>query len=303
MEDKIKSLKRKKIGVLMGGLSAEREISLKSGEAALKALLSLGYDAVKIDATRELPAKLKASEVEVAFIALHGRYGEDGCTQGLLEVIGIPYTGSGVMASAAAMDKAIAKVFFKERRVPTPDYEVITKDSKEVSIKPPLIVKPAKEGSAIGVVLVKKDEELGVAIEEALELDKKVIVESFIDGRELTVAIFDEKIFPVVEILPSEEIYNYKAKYVKGISRFEAPAKLSQESEALVKKVAMEAYLALGCEGVARVDIILDKEGCPYVLEVNTIPGLTELSLLPMAAKAEGLRYEALIEKMLLGAT
>ncbi len=303
MERKRALFKKKRIGVLMGGLSREREISLKSGAAVAGALSGCGYDVVTIDAGRDTAERLKDYGVEVAFIALHGRYGEDGMVQGLLELMGIPYTGSGVLSSALAMDKAATKVFLRHHSIPTPGFRVLKNGEGTVpEMDPPLIVKPAREGSTIGVSLVEDKALLQEAIEEARSHDDTVLVEDFIEGRELTVAILDRRVFPVVEIMPRERIYNFEAKYVKGRTEFKAPAALDDHTEALVKRVAMDAYTALGCRGGARVDVVLDNERRPYVLEVNTVPGMTGLSLFPMAAAAAGVGYEDLVEEMLLGA-
>lgn len=297
----------KRVGVLMGGLSEEREISLKTGGAVLKALLGLGYDAVAIDAGRDLPASVARERIEAAFIALHGRYGEDGCVQGLLEVMGIPYTGSGVRASAIAMDKVAAKKCLLFHRVSTPPFAVIDKAGRGaggVELPPmPVVVKPSRQGSAIGVNIVRKASELKAAVEDAGRFPGLVLVEKYINGRELTVSILDGRALPVIEIRPGEEFYNYRAKYTKGVTDFIVPAELSAASEKRVVKEAVTAYEAIGCEGAARVDVMLDKLGKPYVLEVNTVPGLTELSLFPRAAEKAGLSYAALVEAMLDGAS
>lgn len=294
------SLKYKKIGVLLGGASEEREISLKTGTAVLNALLRKGYDAVAIDAMRELPARLSSEKIEVAFIALHGRYGEDGSVQGLLEVMGIPYTGSGVLASALAMDKVAAKKVFKFHGVSTPSFAVC--GDEPVRIKPPLIVKPSTQGSAIGVTIVRKCGGLKGAVAEACRHGKEALVEKFIEGRELTVSILDGRVLPTIEIRPREGFYDYKAKYTKGMTDFVVPAKLKKPVARRIEKEALGAYRALGCSGAARVDVMLSRRGVPYVLEVNTVPGLTELSLFPRAAAAAGMDYPALVEAMLRSA-
>lgn len=297
---KITQLKKKRIGVLMGGISEEREISLKTGKAILDALKAKGYKAVPIDAGRDLGRVLKAKKIDVAFLALHGRYGEDGCVQGLLEVMGIPYTGSGVKASAMAMDKAVAKKVMLHHGVSTPASAIYS--GKRPGLKLPVVVKPASQGSAIGVSIVRKAAGLKKALQYAEGFGSGVLVERFIEGRELTVAILDGKALPTIEIRPRKGFYDYKAKYTKGMTDFLVPAPLKKPVDRRVAREALAAYAALGCSGAARVDVILDKKGTPYVLEVNTIPGMTNLSLFPRAAAAVGMDYPALVEEMLKGA-
>ena len=294
-------MKRKRIGVLMGGISEEREISLRTGGAILDALKAKGYKAVPIDAGRDLGRVLKNKKIDIAFIALHGRYGEDGCVQGLLEVMGIPYTGSGVKASAMAMDKATAKKVMLHHGVSTPASTIY--NGKGVSkVKLPVVVKPASQGSAIGVSIVRKPAALKKAIAYAEGFGGGVLIERFVDGRELTVAILDGKVLPTIEIRPRKGFYDYNAKYTKGMTEFLVPAPLKKSVDRRVAREALAAYESLGCSGAARVDVMLDKLGTPYVLEVNTIPGMTSLSLFPMAAAAAGMDYPALCEEMLKGA-
>lgn len=295
------SLKSRKIGVLMGGISEEREISLKTGTAILKALLEKGYKAAGIDALRDIPGVLARKKIDIAFIALHGRYGEDGCMQGLLEVMGIPYTGSGVKASALAMDKAAAKKVMLYHGVSTPP-SCIYEEGVRPKVKAPLVVKPACQGSAIGVSIVKKDSGFKAALKEALRFGGPVLIEKYIEGRELTVSILDGKVLPTIEIRPKKGFYDYAAKYTKGMTEFVVPAPIARTADKKVAKEALKAYEALGCRGAARVDVILDAKGTPFVLEVNTIPGMTELSLFPKAAAAAGVDYPALVEEMLKGA-
>jgi D-alanine-D-alanine ligase len=295
------TLKSRKIGVLMGGISEEREISLKTGAAILKALLEKGYKAVGIDAGRDIPGVLARKKIEIAFIALHGRYGEDGCMQGLLEVMAIPYTGSGVKASALAMDKTAAKKVMLYHGVSTPA-SCIYEEGQKVKVRIPLVVKPACQGSAIGVSIVKKEAGIKAALKEAARFGGPVLVEKYIEGRELTVSILDGRVLPTIEIRPKKGFYDYTNKYTKGMTEFVVPAPLAAPAGKKVAKEALKAYEALGCKGAARVDVILDAKGTPYVLEVNTIPGMTELSLFPRAAEAAGLDYPALVEEMLKGA-
>lgn len=292
-------LKKKKIGVLMGGSSAEREISLKTGGAVLKALIEKGYRATPIDAGKDLALRLAHEGIEVAFVALHGRYGEDGCVQGLLEVMGVPYTGSGVLASSIGMDKIATKKLLEFHGVSTPSFRVYDNGAK--GVKFPAIVKPAGQGSAIGVSIVRKKSGFNAAIKEAGRFGGSILIEEFIKGRELTVAILDGAPLPVIEIRPKEGFYDYRAKYTKGLTEFVVPAPLKKGVERRVVKEALLAYGALGCKGAARVDVIL-RDDAPYVLEVNTVPGMTELSLFPRAAACAGINYAELVERMLLGA-
>lgn len=300
-----KAFKDKRIGVLMGGVSEEREVSLKTGRAVLNALSSLGYDVVAIDAGKDLPERLILERVDVAFIALHGRFGEDGCVQGMLEVMGIPYTGSGVRPSSLCMDKAAAKKVMLYHGVSTAPFAALRQGEDVCDVlmpRLPVVVKPSCSGSAIGVSVVRKKKELTPAIQEARRHCSEVVVESYIKGRELTVAILDGQELPIVEICPKHGFYDYSAKYTKGLTDFIVPAALKKTEAARVVKHAIGAYNALGCSGAARVDAMLSEAGRPYVLEVNTIPGLTELSLFPKAAQAAGIDYPSLVERMLFSA-
>ncbi len=298
----MEGIKNRKIGVLMGGMSREREISLRSGRAVLSALLELGYDAVGVDVGSNVAEEIKKTGMEVAFIALHGRYGEDGCIQGILEMMGIPYTGSGVTASAIAMDKRVTKMVLNACGIPTPRYMVIDERVEDIDMSPPLVVKPVDQGSTIGVSLIRRTEDLERAVKEARRYSGRVLVESYIEGRELTVSILNGRILPVVEIKPSGEIYDYTAKYTKGMTEFDVPAVLEGGIEDRVKEIALSAYRAIGCRGGVRVDMVLGKDGIPYVLEVNTVPGMTERSLFPMAASGAGMGYRELVEEILLDA-
>ncbi len=300
------ALKKKRIGVLMGGSSAESKISVMTGKSVLKALHERGYkSAVKIEAGRDLSSKLVKKRIEVAFIALHGTPGEDGTIQGLLEVMGIPYTGSGVLSSALCMDKVATKEVLHYHGILTPPYRVLSPGSGPPGgLKLPYVVKPPTEGSALGVTIVRKRNEFKGAIQRAGKFSKEVLVESFIEGRELTVAVMDaDKALPVVEILPAEDFYDFKAKYQSnGETKYIVPAPLRAGVVKKVKAAALSTYRAMRCRGTARVDMIIDASGTPYVIEVNTIPGMTEASLLPMAARSAGVSYGALCEKILVGA-
>ncbi|MBI5561056.1 MAG: D-alanine--D-alanine ligase [Deltaproteobacteria bacterium] len=304
-QEKRALFKKKKIGVLMGGLSEEREISLKSGGYVHKALIGLGYNAIALDAGTDMALRLRANMIEAAFIALHGGLGEDGSVQGLLEVMGVAYTGSGVLASALAMNKAAAKVFLDYHGIPTPEFTLLKEGEEAIdtALPLPLIIKPLSQGSTIGISLVRKKGRFLPAVKEARRHDRSVLVERFIEGRELTVSILDGRVFPIIEIMPKKGIFDFEAKYMKAGSELSVPARLKQGVEAGVRKTALSAYNTIGCRGAARVDIILeDRTSIPYVLEINTVPGMTDVSLLPFAAKAAGIRYPELVEEMLFGA-
>jgi D-alanine-D-alanine ligase len=304
IDDKRAFFKKKKIGVLMGGVSEEREISLKSGSAVVKALEEMDYKAVLIDFSGSRVVKtLLDEEIEVAFIALHGRGGEDGTIQGLLEIMEIPYTGSGVRASAIAMDKVTTKMLFMQCGVPTPDFRVVSgKVTARSPLSLPVIVKPASQGSTIGITLVDRDSDYKAALTDAYKYGDRVLVEKFIKGRELTVSVIGETVYPTVEIIPRRGIYDFKAKYVKGETEFKAPAVLDEDIERRVAMAARVAYDCIGCAGGARVDVVINSEGEPFVLEVNTVPGMTDLSLFPMAAAVRGIGYGAIVEELLFGA-
>jgi len=293
---------RKKIGVIMGGTSEERDISRKTGGAVLRALIQKGYNAVAVDADTGLPARLVSEKIEAAFIALHGRHGEDGCVQGMLEVMGIPYTGSGVQSSSLCMDKIAAKKIMLFHGVRTPEFEIAGGGGVK-KLKPPVVVKPASQGSAIGVTIVREKSGIKDAIAEAGRHcpggTGAVLVERFIEGRELTVSILNGKTLPVIEIKPKDGFYDFAHKYTKGLTDFIVPARVGKGALKKIEKEALGAYNALRCSGGARVDVMLDAKGVPYVLEVNTIPGLTGMSLFPRAAEAAGMDYPALVEAML----
>jgi D-alanine-D-alanine ligase len=296
-------LTRALIGVLMGGTSAEREVSLRSGRAVWHALVRRGYRAVAIDAGAEVPRMLRAKKVSLAFLALHGRGGEDGTMQGLLEVMGIPYTGSGVRASALAMHKPSAKTVLAARGIPVPAGVVVEAGRPGAvlpdGLKMPLVVKPVSEGSTIGVTILRRPSEWRAALRRAHAYDREALVETYIPGRELTVSVLDGRALPAIEILAQGGFYDYTAKYTKGRTRYLCPAPLPREVGRRLAALAVQAYRSLGCAGAARVDFRLTPRGKPYVLEVNTIPGMTETSLLPMAAAQAGLGYDALTERIL----
>ena len=293
-------MKSKRIGVLLGGLSAERGVSLKSGTAVHQALVALGYNAVAIDAGRDLADVLKAEGVEVAFIALHGRYGEDGCVQGLLELLQIPYTGSGVLASALAMHKLYSKQAFAASGILTAPFRCYRRGENvnlaDLPFGLPLVVKPVQEGSSVGVSIVKEEAQLILALEEAFRHDDEILVEQYIKGQEVQVGILDGRPIGAIEIVPKNEFYDFEAKYTDGMAEHIFPARLEPELYEKAQLVGLSAHLALGCKGYSRVDLLVTAEGECFVLEVNTLPGMTALSLLPeIAAKGAGLSFESLV--------
>ncbi|MCS6857637.1 MAG: D-alanine--D-alanine ligase [Sandaracinaceae bacterium] len=299
----------KRIGVLMGGLGPEREVSLASGQAVLKALKNRGHEVVGIDVGSDLPEVLEREGIEVAFLVLHGPYGEDGCIQGLLELKGIPYTGSGVLASALAMDKLKAKELFRLYNIPTPPYYVLEEGELERleevhgSFGFPVFVKPRRGGSSIGAGKASDWKELRERCEEALMHDCAVLVERFIRGREITVAVLDGRALGALEIVPRAAFYDRTCKYEAGRSEYHMPARLTPARYKGVLLLAERAHKALGCIGFTRVDLIVTEGENEYVLEVNTIPGMTPTSLLPKIAESAGYSFEALCEEILARAS
>jgi D-alanine-D-alanine ligase len=287
----------------MGGSSAEREVSLRSGKAVMEALERRGYPCRALDADRTLPELLGNPRPDVAFIALHGRGGEDGTVQGVLEYLGIPYTGSGVLASALAMDKERSKQLFESRGITTPPFVVVgRKDDVAPAMLPfgfPLVVKPVDEGSTIGVSVVHQTVELAPSLEAARRHSARVMLEQFVPGREITVSLMGSWAFPAVEIIPEGEIYDYQSKYESSITRYVVPAPMSIDQSDRLASIAREAVRTLGCRGAVRADFRIDADDKPWLLEVNTIPGLTDKSLLPMAAAAAGMPFDDLVEEML----
>jgi D-alanine-D-alanine ligase len=310
----------KKVAVLKGGGSLERTVSLRSGARAQSALGRLGHEVVAIDAGPELVAQLHDCRPDVAFIALHGRDGEDGTVQGLLEAIGVPYTGSGPSACMRCTDKALAKYMMREAGIPTPDFsafkESAIKDLGVAAALPdverrlgfPLVVKPSSQGSALGVKFARSSDELPGAIVGALSYDRKVVIERYVKGRDLAVSVLDGQgaegasaALPVVEAIPrEEEFYNYESRYEIGMTTFVCPAELPEETTERAQQLALETYELLGCHGVARVDLMLDEvSGELTVLETNVGPGLTETSLLPLAADAAHIGFDELTARIL----
>jgi D-alanine-D-alanine ligase len=287
----------------MGGRSAEREISLKSGTMVLNALKKSGVDAHAFDPRDSGLDELKAQRFEHAFIALHGRFGEDGTVQGALEYLGIPYTGSGVMASALAMDKLRTKLLWQAAGLPTPAWELVTARTDPVGLvsrlKLPLMVKPAREGSSIGMSKVGSVEKIAPACQLAARYDEEVIAERYIEGAELTAGILAGEPLPLIRLETPREFYDYEAKYFADDTRYILPSGLPAAQERSLQKLSLEAFRVLGCSGWGRVDLMLDGAGNPHLLEVNTIPGMTDHSLVPMAARAHGISFEQLVVRIL----
>lgn len=292
-----------RVAVLMGGRSAEREISLRSGAAVLDALRRQGVDAHGLDAGADVMVRLKEGAFERAFIALHGRGGEDGVIQGALETVGLPYTGSGVLASALSMDKLRSKRVWQGAGLPTPACASVAReeelDAAVARVGLPLIVKPAHEGSSLGMSKVQTREELSAAWRAAREYDPDVFLEKWIEGPEYTVAIIGTQALPLIAISTQRQFYDYAAKYDDDTTRFECPCGLPAGRESALQGLALEAFAALGCSGWGRVDLICDEQGEPWLIEVNTVPGMTDHSLVPMAAQAAGLSFDELVLQVL----
>ncbi len=292
-----------KVAVLFGGRSAEREVSLKSGAAVLAALQRSGVDAHAFDPAKRDLHNLLDERFDRVFIALHGRYGEDGTVQGALELMGIPYTGSGVMASSIAMDKWRTKMIWQAAGLPIPDFMMLNEQSdwdavvKRLGL--PLFVKPANEGSSVGISKVKQVSELKTAYEEAAKHDKLVIAERFIGGGEYTAAILNGRALPVIKIEPANEFYDYEAKYLRDDTRYLCPCGLSAEQEAEMQALAQQGFAVIGGQGWGRVDFLRGTDGRAYLLEVNTSPGMTDHSLVPMAAREAGISFEQLVVQVL----
>ena len=290
-----------KVAVLFGGKSAEREVSLNSGSRVLEALQRQGVDAHAFD-----PAERKLDELAAfdrAFIMLHGRFGEDGTIQGVLELMGIPYTGSGVMASAIGMDKWRTKLLWRSVGLPIPEFVMIDATSDFAAVERqlglPMFVKPASEGSSIGVTKVTQPGGLQAAYQAAARHDSLVIAEKAVLGGEYTVSILGDEALPIIRIIPATDFYDYEAKYTRDDTRYLCPCGLPEEQEAELRAQALEAFRVLGCRGWGRVDFLMDEDGKAYFLEVNTSPGMTDHSLVPMAARVAGISYEQLVLRVL----
>ncbi len=303
----LRQLKGKRVAVLKGGWSRERAVSLRTGAAVEAALRKLGVVVSGVDVKRDIFTRLSKIRVDLAFVALHGAFGEDGRVQAGLEVLKIPYTGSGPTASALAMDKAASKRLFEAARVPTPPWALVEKSSPETGRaradkllrSGPVFVKPYDQGSAIGANRADTPRALSKALAASFQLSSCALVEKFIAGKELTVGILGSKALPVIEIVPEHAFYDYHSKYAKGGSRHLVPAPISAAAARQAKSVSMAAYRALGCSAYGRVDVLMDRRGRMWVLEANTIPGMTSTSLLPDAARAAGIPFEELVLKII----
>jgi D-alanine-D-alanine ligase len=291
-----------RVAVVFGGQSAEREVSLLSGAAVLNALQDCGLDVVGIDADCNLLQKLQQEGIERVFIILHGRDGEDGKFQGALEWLGLPYTGSGVLASALAMDKVRTKLIWQRRGIATPDFAELRPDSDFASVLErlgPAFVKPVNEGSSVGACGVSTVAEMEAAFRKAYEYDSEVLAETWIKGREFSVAILGDEVLPVIELETDNAFYDYEAKYLSDDTRYHCPAKLSADDTQQLQQMALAAYKAVGCTGWGRVDAMRGPDGRFWLLEVNTAPGMTSHSLVPMAARAAGYSFEQLVLRIL----
>ena len=316
----------RRVALLKGGRSLERNVSLRSGAHAQEALLRLGHEVVAIDVGPDLVSQLHTAKPDAAFIALHGRDGEDGTVQALLEAIGVPYTGSAPAACMRCTDKVLAKHLMREAAIPTPDFHSFREasikelgaadaiDDVEGALGFPLVVKPARQGSALGVKFARTSEELPAALVGAFSYDRKILVERYVKGRDLAVSVLDEpqgaeqgalpRALPVVEAVPREEdFYDYESRYQIGMTTFVCPAELGAHTSARAQQLALDTYALLGCHGVARIDLMLETDsGELWVLEANVVPGLTETSLLPQAADADGIGFDELIARVLASA-
>lgn len=305
---------REKIAVLMGGRSLEREVSLKSGHRVTEALREMNHPVVQLDIDENLVDNLRKEVPDLAYIALHGKYGEDGVIQELLEIMGIPYTGPGVFSSIVGFDKAISKEIFMLEGIPTPPFYALSLGAFKEMGAPgvlgdivkklglPLIVKPARQGSALGIKYVKTVEELPQTLIGALSYDYKVVIEKFIKGTEVAVSLLgndNPQILPIVEIVPHKEFFDFESMYTLGATNYFIPARISEELKQKVEDIALKVHRALNCRDISRVDMIISADGTPYVLELNTSPGMTETSLLPMAAEAAGIGFPELVEKII----
>jgi len=310
---------REKIAVLMGGRSLEREVSLASGGRVCEALEALGYYVLALDVTADLVSTLRSERPDAAYIALHGKYGEDGTIQELLEFLGIPYTGPGVVASSLTWDKSVAKHLFAENDIATPAWLTLTSDAfKEMGAATaidlmgpavggfPVAVKPSRQGSALGLYKCDRESQVAEALLDALGYDTSAVVERWVDGTELAVSVLGEgdtlEVLPPVEIVPRNGLYDFAARYAEGETDFFAPARVSPEVACAASEIAAKVHRVTGCRDVSRVDLVVDAHGTPWVLESNTSPGMTETSLLPMAAEAAGMTFQDVVSRVIRGA-
>ncbi|MDD4802235.1 MAG: D-alanine--D-alanine ligase [Syntrophomonas sp.] len=303
---------KERVLVLMGGYSQEREVSLRSGAAVLKALENLGYEAAGLDLKESSIHAITDYNPDLVFIALHGKDGEDGTVQGLLEVMGIPYTGSGIAASAIGIDKILTKKILTYEGIPTADFTIIRNNNitsweSEVqsllkNIGLPMVIKAPTQGSSIGTFIVREESAILPALKAAFEYDSEILTEKFIDGTEVTSTVIGNEVtevLPLIEITSVNEFYDFDSKYTPGKCSHIIPARVAEELQKKIGELSERVYKAIGCRGYARIDFIIDHDGNPYVLEINTIPGMTEMSLVPDAARAVGISFDKLVEKIL----
>ncbi len=299
----LSAVRRRRVAVLFGGPSSERAISIRSAAAVRAALRRLGIPHVPIDLTSRVSEPLRQRKINLAFLTTHGTVGEDGRLQGLLDVMGIPYTGSGVLASALAMHKPTAKRLFQSAGLATPRWAVVRKGElvlpRTVGMSLPLVIKPASQGSAVGITLARTPSEFRAGLQKSGRLENEILVEDYVPGTEITVGLLGDQILPVVDILPVHAFYDFHSKYAPGGSRHILPSRLPSAVQQKAQEMAATAFHLLGCRHVGRVDLIVDKRGRPTLLEVNTLPGMTDTSLLPDAARAVGLDFDALVVRLL----
>lgn len=296
-----------KIGVIFGGLSSEREISLKSGQAVFNALIKEGLNVEEIDLRSEAPEDVEkiisGYGIDLAFIAMHGRFGEDGKLQSILEKMDIAYVGSDSLASAIAMDKIVSRRIFQENNIPIPKFIVLNRhneyDFPQKDISFPFVVKPQSQGSSIGISFVNHKDQIDRALKLAFRFDDNAIIEEYIKGKEITVGILDNRALEPIEILPKNQFFDYQAKYTKGLTEYILPAPIDSDLKDKVKYLSLKAHKVLGCRHFSRVDLLLDQNNQPFILEVNTIPGFTSTSLLPKAALYEGITFTQLCIRLL----
>lgn len=303
-----------KIGVLLGGSSAEREVSLRTGEAIYNALIQRGYKTVKIDTSQDMLESIKKEKIDLAFLALHGPLGEDGCIQGMLEVLGIPYTGSGVLASAMCMDKVTTKMMLRYNGLPTPNFIVLPRkeylrlgssgasEKALQDIKLPLVIKAPTQGSTIGIKFVRQESELEEGFILAYQYGNNALVEEMIDGVEITASVLgndDPVPLSLIEIVSTTGVYDYESKYTVGLSHHIMPPRIPDGVQEKIKELAVKAYQIMGCRGLARVDFMVESGGDVYILEINTLPGMTETSLFPDAARDAGIDFPDLVLKIM----
>lgn len=291
-----------RIAVIFGGMSRERDVSMRSGAAVSAALRAAGHDVIDLEVGDRIAEDIIACRPDVAFLALHGRFGEDGTVQGLLELLRIPYTGSSCMASALAMDKTMTKKIWLHHGIRTPEFFVTSGPETARQLDYPLVVKPPREGSTIGISFVSDDAAYADAVEQAVAMDGEALVERCVTGPEFSVAVFGDDVFTPIEIRPSGEHYDYHCKYTKGATSYILPPECPDALRDEMMATTLRCYRAVGCSGAARVDFIADAEGRPWALEINTIPGMTETSLLPKAAAYHGITFVDLVGRMLAGA-